>query len=56
MLQSPKNRSCPSRNCSNWMKPLRQVPGDRKGIAPSITSTSARALQKTSELNAEARC
>ncbi len=48
MLQSPKNRICPSlifRICSNI---LRQPPGETKGSAPSSTSMKASASQRTS--------
>jgi hypothetical protein len=50
MLQSPKKRSWPSRNCMSCPKPRRQPPGDTKGRMPSITRTSASALQKISAL------
>lgn len=50
MLQRPKKRSWPSLSCISWLKPRRQPPGDRKGRMPSMTSTSAIALQKASAL------
>ncbi|VTU25657.1 hypothetical protein E5CHR_02041 [Variovorax sp. PBL-E5] len=55
MLQRPKKRNCPSRSCSNWLKARRQRPGETSGNRPSITSTSAMALQKVSLLTPDRR-
>ena len=45
-LHKPKNRNWPSLSLRIWAKVWRQVPGDTKGMKPSITSTSAIASQK----------
>ncbi|VTU17150.1 hypothetical protein SRS16CHR_01956 [Variovorax sp. SRS16] len=55
MLQRPKKRNCPSRSCSSWLKARRQRPGESSGSRPSITSTSAMALQKVSLLTPDRR-
>ena len=43
------------RICVSFSKLLRQPSGDAKGSSPSITNTSAKALQKTCALNGGCR-
>jgi hypothetical protein len=50
MLQSPKNRICPSLIKRICWKTDRHLPGDTNGRRPSMTSTIASACQKVSPL------
>ena len=45
MLHKSKKRTCPSCNCRICWNMRRQPEGDSKGNRPSITSTSASAIQ-----------
>ena len=50
MLNKAKNRICPSLSVSNWVNILRHPSGEAKGKSPSITNTSAIAIQMESLL------